>query len=78
MAKSIEAIDAAMATSPVRMYDINKVSIVPITLQLVALAILRKGRSDFRAAEYFFWEASLFKIKWSKIIGRLNLITPST
>ena len=43
----MEAIEAAKTTFPVNMYDINKVSNVPIILQLIALAILRIGFSDF-------------------------------
>ncbi len=65
----MEAIDAAIATSPVSKYEIKSVSKVPITRQLIALTMLRTGRSDCWSSVKPFFDASLFKINRSTIIG---------
>ncbi len=58
----MEAIETAIVASPVSKYEIKSVSKVPIIRQLIALAILRKGRSDFWSSVNFLLDAPLSKI----------------
>jgi hypothetical protein len=59
----MEPIDNAMTSSPVTNQEIIMVSMVPTIRQLIALTMLRIGRSDFMSASKPLSAVALDEVK---------------